>query len=269
MASIEYITKRIQGKEKEIDKLQKKLARIEKAEASGWKENPYYYSEDDKRWTMKDLEEARKALEKYEADLVSANEKAASRNVPAILKFLEMWKARCTEFYGKGLKQFYEEDARVHELGLKAGDERWGTPEYEAARSAYEEACKVFRCKKVGYFEAWEEIRNGRKYRGTTKVKDGEYEYLFPYAGERSFEDAMNRLKKDLDEEANRKYDFIIERTNEIVGKITDASLLQVGAKGDLNGYIKGERGTARVQTIGAGGYNIQCFHFRTLIHKA
>ena len=79
----------------------------------------------------------------------------------------------------------------------------------------------------------------------------------------------MAKLEKDLDEEANRKYDFIIERTNAIVGEITDASDLEVGAKQDLNGYITGTRGRAKVQTIGAGGYNIQCFHFRTLINEA
>lgn len=72
----------------------------------------------------------------------------------------------------------------------------------------------------------------------------------------------------DLEAEKNRKYDFIIERTNEIVGQITDASNLTIGAKGDLNGFILGTKGSAKVQTIGAGGYNIQCFHFRTLIHK-
>lgn len=78
----------------------------------------------------------------------------------------------------------------------------------------------------------------------------------------------MEKLKKDLKDEADRKYDFIIERTNSIVGTITDASDLRVGDKGDLNGFIKGENGVAKVQTIGAGGYNIQCFHFRTLINR-
>ena len=79
----------------------------------------------------------------------------------------------------------------------------------------------------------------------------------------------VNKLRKDLDQEAAQKYDNIIERTNTIVGQITDASNLSVGASGDLNGYIIGTNGTAKVTTIGAGGYNIQCYHFRTLIHKA
>ena len=52
------------------------------------------------------------------------------------------------------------------------------------------------------------------------------------------------------------------------VGTITDASALYIGPEGDINGYIVGTEGEAKIQTIGAGGYNIQCFHFRTLIHE-
>ena len=269
MASMEFIQKRIAGAEAKIAKLEKKLERIEKAEATNWEVNPYYYCESDKRWTLRDLEEARQSLEKYKADLTTAEEKANSRNVPAILKFLEMWKKRCTEFYGKGLKKYYAEKEMVYELGRKVESFHWGTPERKEAEAAYQKANDAFWCKRRGYYKSWEEVRNGRTYRGQTKVEDGEYEYLDPYSRERTYDEAMARLKKDLEEEANRKYDFIIERTNAIVGKITDAGLLEVGAKGDLNGYSKGEKATAKVQTIGAGGYNIQCFHFRTLIHKA
>ena len=77
-----------------------------------------------------------------------------------------------------------------------------------------------------------------------------------------------DKLQKELDVEADEKYDAIIERTNAICGKITDARGLWTSAKGDLDGIIIGERGVAKVQTIGAGGYNIQCFHFRTLVHE-
>ena len=271
MASIEFIKKRIDGKNKEIAKLEKKLERIRKVEASGWDDdkNPYYYSESDLKWTIRDLEEAKEALAKWEADLATAMEKAASRNVQAIIQFLGMWKERCFKFYHDGLTEYYKEKEEVWRLGRECEELSWGSPEYNEAKEKHDAAYKAFYQKRTGYFEEWEKERGGRMYRGRTKVREGEYEYLDPYSRERTQEEAEARLTKDLNEEANRKYDFIIERTNAIVGKITDASMLEVGAKQELNGYIKGEKGTAKVQTIGAGGYNIQCFHFRTLINKA
>ena len=270
MATIEFIQKRIAGKKAEIEKLEKKLARIRKVEAAGWDDdyNPYMYDQSDLRHTLRDLEEAKAGLEKWREELAAAEEKANSRNVPAILEFLEAWKVRCKEFYAKGLTEFYEEKAALYQLAHKVESLGWVNPERKAAEDAYETAYKAFRAKQRGYYERWEAERDGRIYRGERKVRDGEYEYLKPYCNERTYEAAMAKLSKDLDEEANRKYDFIIERTNAIVGEITDASNLHVGSKDDLNGYIVGTRGIAKVQTIGAGGYNIQCFHFRTLIHK-
>ncbi len=43
---------------------------------------------------------------------------------------------------------------------------------------------------------------------------------------------------------------------------------LLIEKDGELNGYISGTRGKASVHTIGAGGYNVQCFHFRVLVKK-
>ena len=252
MASIEYINKRIDGKKAQIEKLKKKLERILKAEASGWEVNPYYYCERDKKYTERDLERAKQELEKLIGDLCTANEKANSRNVKAILEFLESWKARVKAFYLSEFPKYLE--AR----------EEW----YESDRKY----CEWFN---HGGFHDTNRKEIERQHDKQRKDFATSWNFIFPYVG-REFNGTnyvevldVAKLDKELKEEANAKYDDIIERTNRITGKITDATQLEVGAKGELNGYIIGERGTAKVSTIGAGGYNIQCFHFRTLIHEA
>ena len=267
MASIEYITKRLEGKKAEIAKLEKKLERINKAEASGWEDNPYYYSESDKRWTLRDLEDAKKALCDWGEKLAQAEEKAASRNVPAILQFLEMWKARCFDHFEVAIREAAENRKQLVELCAKMDRVAYGTPERQALEAEYEKVSTERYNKLHGYYEEREVEWRGRTRKEKVKVHDGEWEYAEHYIL-RTYEEGIEKLRKDLDEEANRKYDFIIERTNAITGTITDATALKVGATGELNGYVRGERGTAKIQTIGAGGYNIQCFHFRTLIHK-
>ena len=255
MATMEFIQKRISGKEKEIDKLTKKLARIRKAEAGGWdRNNPYLYSESDLRWCLKDLEAAQEALAKYRAEFQTASEKAASRNVTVILEFLEGWKARSRQFYTESFSKYIKAKAKY--LERDRAYTKWVNGE-----SRNDPDCQ----------------RKEKEFRAYREQFKATWSFLAPYITRQAntethrYEEVLmvDKLNKDLDEEANRKYDFIIQRTNAIVGEITDASGLSVGAKGDLNGYIIGKKGRAKVQTIGAGGYNIQCFHFRTLIHAA
>lgn len=256
MATMEFIQKRISGKKKEIDKLTKKLARIRKAEAGGWDQNnPYLYSESDLRWCLKDLEAAKEALAKYQSELQTATEKAASRNVTVILEFLEGWKARSRRFYTDSFARYVE--AKKEYLERDSAYTKWvnssesrNDPDRQRKEDEYHAYRKQFN-------EAWSFLTPYLTQQANAETH--RYEMVF----------AVEKLDKDLAEEANRKYDFIIQRTNAIVGEITDASGLSVGAKGDLNGYIIGKKGRAKVQTIGAGGYNIQCFHFRTLINVA
>lgn len=244
MATVEFITKRIEGKEKEIKKLEAKLERIRKVEAQNWEEpNPYYYSEYDLKCCLKDLDIARKSLADYNAQLISEHEKNNSRNIQVIIDFLENWKKNTTDFYTMKFEEYLEAYAEYLEKNSKYckwhNNGGWRDENRKEIEKEYNEYCERFRA-------TWNFIRE--------------------YVERRTFN--HKKFQKDLEQEANRKYDFIIERTNYIVGQITNASNLYIGDKGDLNGYIIGTRGTAKVQTIGAGGYNIQCFHFRTLINS-
>lgn len=268
MPSIEFLQKRIAGKEKEITSLQKKLDRIYKAQASNWENNPYFYSERDIQYTLRDIEVAQAALADYQAQLSQEEEKAQSRDVQVILDFLQDWKNRVFDFYGEGLQKFFAERAQVKFLFAQVRQYPYGTPEYKEADQQAKELSRILQDKQYGVFEEIpKDDPSYRKYYNTRrKVETGEYEYLEQYFGYATLAEALAALKKLLDREAELKYDDIIERTNKIVGQITDASYLTIGAKGDLNGFIIGTRGKAEVNTIGAGGYNIQCYHFRTLI---
>lgn len=243
MATIEYIKNRIEGKEKEIAKLTKKIERIEKAQATNWEVNPYWYCERDLVSTNKELTAAKNALADLENKLASEIEKDNSRNVVAIIEFLNQWAERVMNHYVNSFPAYRE-----------------ATKAYEAKRD------ELYRIR--FHSDATPEQRKDARKEGE-KVRE-EYTkawgWIFDYAGYNGID--TEKLAKDLEQDKKAKYDDIINRTNAVVGTITDATNLRVGAKGELNGYIIGERGTAKVETIGAGGYNIQCFHFRTLIHK-
>lgn len=268
MASIEFITKRIEGKKKEIEKLEKKLSRIEKARATNWEVNPYYYHESDLKWTQKDLDDARVALSNYEKELQTETEKANSRNVPAIIKFLDGWRERATAEYREALTEYHNERSRIRGLYKEMEGTRYGTPEREAKEEEIKKAQDALHCKLNGYYHTETYEIKGRKYTKKVKDRDGELEFIHRYIYY-AFGEAMQKIERELKQEANRKYDFIIERTNAAVGEIKDASGLYIGStRGELNGYIIGERGKVEVETIMAGGYNIQCLHLRVLIKK-
>ena len=283
MARIETLTNRISNAEKKIEskrntivKKQGWIAKRKAKDLSGMTENERYWEtceinhiEDDILRLEREIKETETALEKYRAELNAEFEKAASRNVPAIVEFLNDWKSRMFNYYDESLVPCYEMKTELKTLVANLYNLRYCTPEYDEALKPYMALKKEYDIKTCCVYEDVEFVnRWGRPDKKRVKVSEGEWEYLRPYDCFDTYEQATAKLNADLRDEANRKYDFIIERVNAICGKITDATGLKVGAKGDLNGNIIGERGTAHVQTIGAGGYNIQCFHFRTLIHE-
>lgn len=63
----------------------------------------------------------------------------------------------------------------------------------------------------------------------------------------------------------------LLDRIKDKVGNITDASNLHTTRANDnegyaINGTVIGDKGKCVVKSVSAGGYNIQCWHIRTIV---
>jgi chromosome segregation ATPase len=95
------------------------------------------------------------------------------------------------------------------------------------------------------------------------KYKAAKYDFLWK-SKEAIHEDNVNYAKALV-------FD-LINRTKETIGSITswDNITITRGTHGipALNGYVEGEKGKAVLESIYAGGYNIQRLHIRVLVKK-
>ena len=118
----ETLINRIASKEKLIEKLNKRIATInDKIDIflkNGGDTDSYNYKwlQMDLRSETKELTSEINLLEKYRAELALQEKKEASRNVEAIMNFLEMWKEDCINWF---LEQYplYKEACKEYKNG--------------------------------------------------------------------------------------------------------------------------------------------------------
>lgn len=91
----------------------------------------------------------------------------------------------------------------------------------------------------------------------------------FAEIGKTNYQMFDGKSEDDAQRIAEREAEFyvldIINRVTKKVGNITDYSNVYVKGPA-INGTIVGDRGVAHVETIVAGGYNIQRAHYRVLV---
>ena len=192
-------------------------------------------------WGRPYIKNERKKLDRYQNELSAlvAEYEALPKleEVPAIKSFLDA--------YGKKVLSWIEECHRLYPEKCKELDQREKQfleehPEYNIYGNLSYKGNEIFKSQNYILLDEIESLRLGN--------------FLY-----KNREDYVERDKE-------LKYIDLVESVKAICGKITDASFLRVGEKGELNGYIDGDSGRAKIQTFGAGGYNIQRYHFRTRV---
>lgn len=222
------------------------------------------------------LEEARQTLANWQAKLDEriAADDYLEANAPEILKdFLESWKQHAIAYYREKRIRFieYRKELKAQERAARL-EAPQTLPSLERYREIYKgreltdsDLANLWPRKDVDAFLSERGLEYHQIQRKLNEFGD---QITFRLLEIRDDQEREAWLEKAMEEEKRAKLIDLIGRIMGTVGTITDAAALHIGPEGDINGYIVGTEGKAKIQTIGAGGYNIQCFHFRTLIHE-
>lgn len=150
-------------------------------------------------------------------------------NLKEIKEFISQWKVRAINYYHQAIEDYKKEYKELNEKYSHSNDD--------------------YKKEKKQLLEKYNQI-------------------VINLSSGYSPKDREERLLKIIEKEAATKEKTLIDRVNKEVGSIVKALTLNVGLNGELNGTIKGEKGTCKIETIYAGGYNVQCLHYRVLVYK-
>lgn len=121
----------------------------------------------------------------------------------------------------------------------------------------------------------WDEFDKAKRQRYRDEYKELSYTEFVKkhrYAGYAFMQLTDAEIHKSNENDAKKLILNLINRVKGIVGEITDYSHLDVepgnGGFAVITGYVVGTTGRAQVETILAGGYNIQRLHIRTLVKE-
>lgn len=94
-----------------------------------------------------------------------------------------------------------------------------------------------------------------------------EFRKLYSYSQELEYDKTDEEFQKANARDAELFIIDLYNRVKAVTGEVTDWRGIHYGGKA-LNGLVLGKQGTAKVETVLAGGYNIQRLHMRVLVHE-
>lgn len=199
----------------------------------------------------RDLAETKNTLHKYETALNKLINFDNAEKIEVIWSFLQAWKKEIKEWIIDGCELFGRLKAKYSEA--------W--KEYSESEN-YREKFDSYLNKKWPEWRIKYQIEDNFKEKYYSEVPALSKTY---FKRPDSYDDIA--LEKFLDAEVRARYNDLVKRITEKAGEIVSADNLYIGRNGQINGIVNGTKNNVRVETIPAGGYNIQKFHYRTLVH--
>lgn len=195
----------------------------------------------------RDLGDVKATLNKYNEQLKKLEEFTNTEKIKVIWDFLTTWKENAYNYVIGNVEEYF----KLKQNYNKAEDEYLETVKDKIENASFNNKMTV----KVRLINAFKD-----KYYKNIDALTKEI-----YLGYGRYDD--EKLKKILDKNVQHKYTKFISQIEEKAGTIKDVAGLRIGLKGDINGYVIGDKNKVHVETITAGGYNIQCLHYRTLVN--
>ena len=188
---------------------------------------------------------AYRELEKYKNQLDKLNNFNNMEKIPAIWNFLQEWRKQAYEYFVENIKLYAKLKAEQEDKWTEYKE----TDEYKTRLTMYSGRSGEYHIK-----SKWREEYYSPIHRVTEDV--------YTYNGK--WDDV--KLNKILDKDVQNKYNDFVNRITEKAGNIVDASNLKIAENGIINGFVQGDKNRVKVETITAGGYNIQILHYRVLV---
>lgn len=213
------------------------------------------------------LYDVSKTANNWKIKLEKEKNKVKVEKIPAIWKFLCNWEQ-------KSIKWYKENAIRYFDLKEKEEQKLYDYKTSEDYQKKLNQQIEVHKTHCLNFEAKQNTILYNIIYKLEREWKLEYYSEIDSFTKEivTSFKNRTidaDKLTKEIAKEKLNKYFDLVNRITKEVGEIKDANHLSIGEqKGEINGYVEGTKGIVKVETISAGGYNIQRFHYRVLIHK-
>lgn len=243
----ERLTKLLENAEIKLVRAHKSLNRLNKELQQKQAENYITtYTESDIKRKQREIADIEKSITEYREKLKVVQ---SIEEIPVLREFIKNWKEKATKYYIEQYnklmeyKSWLEQQEKIYEKWKEQEHKSYLSKESKEKRKEL----KIDEETKTTYL---------KNHFDAVIINIGMYDNRW-----------KQQIKKIVDNEAERKYINFLNRIKKAVGKTLDCSGLYIADNLEINGFVSGELGKAEIRTITAGGYNIQCWHYRVLVN--